>query len=483
MTILGLAWRSLKQRRLASILTAVSIALGVALTIAVVALRDGAESSYRDTARGYDCILGPTHGSTLDIVLNTMFHVGDMGGTIPWDSYEEAKADEMVKYAVPYAVGDMLRGHHVVGTTSDMFRALMDPDNVPLMESIRGRVFKDGKDFEAVIGGLAAANTGLTLGDKFRVTHGVGMVEHAEEWLVVGVMKPTGTPADRGVFVPIETFYEIEGHQAAGDDVAQRREERAAKRAEREKEHGHAHDGDDHGHAHDGDDHGHAHDGDDCEDPDCEDHGHAHDGDAHGDEHDHAHAEGEECVHGTKEELGLSAVGIRLKSPILRLRYVADVRNDRGPVQAVIPQDQIRELFDVISPIGKLLTWIVALMIVVAGVGTMVSLYNTIAGRRREIAILRAVGARPRHVFSIIVTEALLLCILGGLAGILIGHGTVILIAPYLLDKAGVFLSLGFGTLDVAIAGVLVVLGLVVGLLPAWQGLRTPVAENLHPTE
>ena len=154
MTILGLAWRSLKQRRLASILTAVSIALGVALTIAVVALRDGAESSYRDTARGYDCILGPTHGSTLDIVLNTMFHVGDMGGTIPWDSYEEAKVDEMVKYAVPYAVGDMLRGHHVVGTTSDMFRALMDPDNVPLMESIRGRVFKDGKDFEAVIGGL-----------------------------------------------------------------------------------------------------------------------------------------------------------------------------------------------------------------------------------------------------------------------------------------------------------------------------------------
>ncbi len=461
MTILGLAWRSIKQRKLASILTGVSIALGVALTIAVVALRDGAQNSYHDTARGYDCILGPTHGSTLDIVLNTMFHVGDTGGTIPWDEFEAAKRDEMVKFAVPYAVGDMLRGHHVVGTSTDMFRALMDPEGAALLDSIRGRLFKDGKHFEAVLGSIAAANTGLVNGRRFRVTHGVGLVEHGEEWTVVGVMRPTGTPVDRGVFVPIETFYEVEGHKAGAEDVGKRRKERAQKRAEEEKAHGHAHDGDD--------DHG--------------DHGDEHD---HGDGDEHDHGDGDDHEghkHGTKEELGLSAIGIRLKSPILRLRYVADIRNDRGPVQAVIPQDQIRELFDVISPIGKLLTWIVALMIVVAGVGTMVSLYNTIAGRRREIAILRAVGARPHHVFAIIVSEALLLCLLGGLFGILLGHGTVILVAPYLLEKAGVFVGGGFGSLDAWILGVLAVLGLLVGLLPAWQGLRTPVAANLHPTE
>ena len=449
MTVLGLAWRSLKQRKLASILTGVSIA--------VVALRDGAESSYHNTARGYDCILGPTHGSTLNIVLNTMFHVGDTGGTIPWASFEEAQRDEMVKYAVPYAVGDMLRGHHVVGTSSDMFRALEDGERVSLLDRIRGRVFKDGKFFEAVVGSMAAADTGLGLGSRFRVTHGVGLVEHGEEWTVVGVMKPTGTPADRGVYVPIETFYEVAGHKAGADDVAKRRTERAAKRDA--KQDGHAHD--------EGDDHAH-------EEPADHPQG-AEDG------HDH---EGEDAhEHGTKEELGLSAVGIRLKSPILRLRYVADIRNDRGPVQAVMPQDQIRELFDVISPIGKLLTWIVAMMVIVAGVGTMVSLYNTIAGRRREIAILRAVGARPHHVFAIIVSEALLLCLLGGLVGLLVGHGALILIAPYLLEKAGVFLGAQFGPLDALILGVLAVLGLLIGLLPAWQGLRTPVAENLHPTE
>ncbi len=470
MTVLGLAWRSLKQRKLASILTGVSIALGVALTIAVIALRDGAESSYRQTARGYDCILGPTHGSTLDIVLNTMFHVGDIGGTIPWEEYEAAKRDPMVKYAVPYAVGDMFRGFKVIGTSTDMFRALEDGGGTKLLDHIRGRPFKDGKHFEAVFGSMAAANTGVGIGTRFRVTHGVGVVEHGEQWEIVGIMKPTGTPADRGIYIAIDTFYEVGDHKQAGEQVGKRRDERkkerddAKQKADAAKAPAKKDDG--HGHAHD--------DGDDGDDHE----GHAHD--------DHAHEEGDDHEghkHGTKEELGLSAVGVRLKSPVLRLRYVADVRNARGPVQAVLPQDKIRELFDIISPIGKLLTWIVALMIIVAGVGTMVSLYNTIQGRRREIAILRAVGARPRHVFAIIVSEALLLCVLGGVAGMLLGHGTIILIAPFLLEKAGVFIGSGFGTIDLVILGVLVVLGVLIGLLPAWQGLRTPVASNLHPTE
>ena len=469
MSILGIAWRSLKQRRLSSILTAVSIALGVALTIAIMALRDGSERSYHDTARGYDVILGPTHGSPLQIVLNTMFHVGDAGGTIPWQSFEDAKIDPKVKYAVPYAVGDMYRGHHVVGTSTDFFKALMDGGMRPLGEDVRGRLFRDAREgetgedlpWQAVVGSMCAAKTGLVRGSEFGVTHGTGGPAHGERWQVVGILRPTGTPADRAIFIPIETFYAIGDHEDGAkyqekakkerkEEMDKAREEAAKKKAE-EAGHGHSHGG----HSH-GDSHGHS------EGDDGEDHGHA---------------------HGTKEELGLSAVGIRLKSPILRLRYRADIRNERGPVQAVVPQDQIRELFDIISPIGRLLTWIVVMMIIVAGIGTMVSLYNTIQGRRREIAILRAVGARPFDVFRIIVSEALLLCMIGGIGGLLLGHATVILIAPYLLTEAGVFLDAGFSTLDAWIMLVLACFGVLIGLLPAIQGLRTPVAENLHPTE
>lgn len=460
MSVLGLAWRSLKQRRLSSVLTGVSIALGVALTIAIMALREGAERSYHDTARGYDVILGPTHGSPLQIVLNTMFHVGDTGGTLPWSAYEEAKVDPQVRWAVPYAVGDMYRGHHVVGTSTAMFEALMDADEVPLGVDVRGRIFRDAAEgeakedlpWQAVVGSMAAAKTGLVRGSEFGVVHGTGGPAHNERWTVVGILRPTGTPADRAIFIPIDTFYAVGDHEKGAAYQRDRKEERKKELEGARKK----------------DQHGHAHD----DDPDKQD-------DDHGehDDEEHGHA------HGTKEELGLSAVGIRLKSPILRLRYRADIRSARGPVQAVVPQDQIRELFDIISPIGALLTWIVWMMILVAGIGTMVSLYNTIAGRRREIAILRAVGARPFHVFMIIVSESQLLCILGGIAGILLGHATVILIAPYLLTEAGVFISAGFGMLDVIILVVLAIFGILVGVLPALQGLRTPVAENLYPTE
>jgi len=441
MSVLRLAWRSVRQRPLSSILTAISVALGVALTLAIMALRDSARSSYLETARGYDVILGPTHGSPLQIVLNTMFHVGDAGGTIPWEAYEEAKQDVRVKYAVPYAVGDMFLGHHVVGTATDFFKALQDGQGTPFGEGLRGKQFRDGHHFEAVAGATAAASTGLRIGSTFRVTHGMSYDQHAEVWKVVGIMRPTGTPADRAIFIPIETFYEVGGHKAGAESKKKRREER--EKAKQKDEHdGHEHDADEH----EGDDH-----------------------------------EGHE--HGTKEELGLSAVGLRLKSPIMRLSYVADKRDQRGSVQAVMPSDQIRDLFKIVGAVDGVFRIIAWLIVVVAAVGILVSLYNTIQGRRREIAILRALGARARHILAVIVLEALLLCLLGGLLGVIVGHAGVLLAAPYLLQEYGAMVTTGIGVIDLQILGILAVIGLVVGLVPAWNGLRTPVAENLHPSD
>ena len=115
----------------------------------------------------------------------------------------------------------------------------------------------------------------------------------------------------------------------------------------------------------------------------------------------------------------------------------------------------------------------------------LAALYNSMHGRRREIALLRALGARRGHVFGVVVLEAVLICLLGGAAGIVLGHLGVAGAAPYLLDEVGV--RLGLGTADVALwgrlAGGLVVLGLLAGLLPAWRAYRTPVARNLHPTD
>ena len=168
---------------------------------------------------------------------------------------------------------------------------------------------------------------------------------------------------------------------------------------------------------------------------------------------------------------------------MLRLGYVADVRDQRGATQAVLPSDQIRDLFSIVGAVDGIFRVISWLIVVVAAIGILVSLYNTIQGRRREIAILRALGARARHVFAVIVLEALLLCLLGGILGLILGHAGVLVAAPFLLQEYGAMVSTSIGILDVQILAILALIGLAVGILPAWQGLRTPVAENLHPTD
>ena len=154
-------------------------------------------------------------------------------------------------------------------------------------------------------------------------------------------------------------------------------------------------------------------------------------------------------------------------------------------MRAALPTREISRLFDTVQSADFLLRLIVVLVFVVAGLSILAALYNTIQGRRREIAVLRALGARPGHVFSVVVIEAVLICLLGGGLGLALGHGGVAVAAPILLDMFGI--RIGAGPVDVLlyvwILGGLAVLGVLAGLLPAWRALRTPVAENLSPVD
>ncbi len=434
MTVFGLAWRGVRQRPLTSSLTAVSVALGVALAVAVLSLRTSVRDSYTDVARGYDAILGPTHGSPLQIVLNTMFHVGDAGGTVPWEIYEEARKHPHVATAVPYAVGDSFMGHHVIGTSSDLFRVLADRTGVPLESGMSGSVFRDGDHFEAVIGSLVLSDTPLRLGTRFRVTHGLeaSYEEHAEEWTVVGVLRPTGTPADRGIFIPLDTFYEVGGHKRGAEQRRKANDEDPPP-GEAEEEPGAGHE--------------------------------------HGAEH------GQESA---QRLLGLSAIGIRLKAPILRLRFLDEYRSQRKAAQCVIPHDQVQKLLAVVGDVDRYFEGIAWLVILVAGLGIIVSLTQAILARRREIAILRSLGARPWHVFAVTLIEAECLVLLGGVLGLLLGHMGLTLLAPTILERFGAQVDAAPSLADLRILGALGLFALVVGLLPAWRALRTPVARNLQ---
>lgn len=417
MSLLHLAWIGVRRRALASALTALYVGLGAALALLVTAVQRSTERSFHDVAQGYDLLLVPPGGSGLTGVLSAMYFVDRPAGTLPWEAYEAARRDGRVRTAVPYALGDSYRGHRVVGTTAEHFQVLMDATKRPIGDGVAGRLFTPDA-FEVVVGSLAAQDGALALGAEIRIAHGIEQAvhEHAERWKVVGVLRPTGTPQDRAVFVPIGAFYRIEGHEHTAEEHA----------AEEHEEPGGAHAG----------------------------------------------------------EGPLSAVGLRLTSPLQRLPTYMDWRRDGHGAQAVMPFDEVRRLLDdVVGPIQAAFRWTSLLVLVVGALGILVSLYQSLHGRRREIAVLRALGARPRHVFVVILLEATLLCLLGGLLGLLLGHGALAVLAPRALAEYGVRFEAEPGLADLLLLALLAGLGALAGLLPAWRGLRTPVAENLSPLD
>lgn len=424
MSLLALAWKSLKQRRLASSLTVFSIALGVALAIAVISLRASARKSYTAVAQGYDLLLGPTHGSSLQNVLNTMFQIGDPSGTIPWEVYEQVQEDPRVAVAVPYALGDYFRQFPVAGTSKDLFTVLTDTRGRPVGDELSGRVFREGA-WEAVFGSVAAQSTGIRIGDGFQASHGgPGGEEHGEVWEVVGILRPTGTPTDRAIYIPLKTFYAVEGHREEADNIRKARGN---------------------------DDHGHSHS-----------HG-------SGDEDHHVH--------------GLTAIGLKLKTYLHRFEVQREFMRDRSDAQASIPVDEVGELMSLVGRVDGVFELIAWLVVFVAGIGILVSLYSTIHGRRREIAILRALGAKQRDIFGVVLLESMLLTLTGGVLGLALGHAGVAAAAPHLLETYGVLADPTPSLMDLQVLGIVLVLGFLTGLLPAWRALRTPVARHLYPTD
>ena len=425
MNVASLAWKGVRQRALSSTLTAVSVALGVALVAMVFQLRGVSRRAFDDAARGYDVVLGGVHTSPLTTVLSTVFLADSPTDRIPVEAYDAVKMDGRVRYAVPYAVGDVYKGYRVVGTTPDFFDAIETAQGEPLRARVSGRVFGKGAEFEAVAGAFAASRTGLALGSVFRVTHGLEKSpeahEHKEEWTVVGVLAPTGTPIDRAIFITLGSFFHIAEHAK-----------------------------------HD------APGGDGMEEPPA-----MHDGDGD-DDHDEA-------------VWAVSSIVVRLKSPALRLQFMEDMKK-RPDLQPALPAREITKLFEIVEDVDSFFRVVAWLVLVVSGIAILVGLYNTIQGRRREIAILRALGARPGHVFAVVTLEAVLLCLAGGALGLLLGHAGVAAAGPMLLEKVGIRVSPELGVLDVWIAAGLVVMGLVTGFLPALRALRVPVAQNLQPT-
>jgi putative ABC transport system permease protein len=447
MRISTMVMRNLKRRRLASILTGMSVALGVGLFATVGALREASEQGFSRSASVCDMLVG-AKGSGLQLTLNALYHMGQSQGNVPYALYEEVSGTPGVLWSVPLAVGDSYRGRRIVGVTSNLFDdvRLGGVDSTERLEFTDGTPFtytradfaalkvelgqadadevpglehdpheSDGRHdhdahlaslFQAVVGADVAQDSGLRVGARFLPAHGVegvGGGGHEEaETVVVGVLAPTGTPLDRAILIPIGAYYVIKGHEATADMVAG----------------------------------------------------------------------------GARDPRGLSAVMLGTKAGFYRTRIYRAL-NDRLDAQAVYPSQEVRKLFAIIGQGDLVLRLITALIVVVALVGVMVAIYNTMGARRREFAILRALGARRRTILGLVTGESALLAMSGGLLGLGLAGVLLYAVTDQVHAATGVRIHVAPGMAELELLAAVTLAGAVAGLLPALSAYRTEAAHYL----
>jgi putative ABC transport system permease protein len=454
MNLFQIAFKSIKQRTVASSLTALSVALGVALMITILIANTMLTSTFSQSGIGYDLVVGPK-GSDLDLVLNAIYRIKPPIENLPWRFLNDLKKDPNIELAVPLALGDKTEQGRfpILGTTVDYFK----------LEYGQNRKFRvdgewPGQMWQSVIGSRVAQTNGWKIGTKFQMVHGgADGVTHDEQFEVVGILERTGTPNDRTVFVNINGFFAINGHEKPLDEAIAREAEFMIQTLEQIREF-------------------HAKDIAALAQHEAEMKTKTKDEQ----EHDHF-----PLIDLQKE---VTSILLRMKSEpgkeILASTRALKFSNDLKEgfkAQAVNPVVPLRDLLDnMIGNVQKLLLILTGLVIIVSGISIFVSIYNSMSERKREIAIMRALGASRISVFSIILFETLILCVGGGLLGILLGHGLIIVGAPVIEQSTGLVLNtFAFEFYELYIIPGMIGLAILVGLLPAIFAYRTDVATNL----
>lgn len=459
MNLLTIAFKSIRQRWLASSLTGLSVALGVSLMVAVLILNGVVADMFRETGSGYDLVVGPK-GSDTQLILSAIYRIERPIENLPWRFYQEIQEHPLVEKAIPVNLGDTseVGNFPIVGTTPEYFLTEYIPDRE---FRVRGEGLNE--KWDAVIGAQVARVNNWDVGTEFRLIHS-GQAEqlHEEKFTVRGVLEATGTPNDRTVFVHIDGFFLLDEHAKPVDEAIQREADfygetaeeviaRYREEIERIREH-------------------------EQEDTDGDDHHHR--------RHEHGpisdlQKEVTSILLVMKESRNPRLAGLgrpghaAALATELRKGYRAQAAN---PVQVMS-----RLMTNLVGNVRLAFLYLTGLIIAVSGIGIFVSIYNSMSERKREIAIMRALGARRQTVFSIVLLESLLLCVLGGLAGLLLGHGLVFVAAPIIEARSGLLIDpLAFTVEEFIVIPILIVMATVIGLLPGVSAYRTDVAEALH---
>jgi putative ABC transport system permease protein len=417
MIFLNLAIKSLKNRAFATTLTVISIALSVGLLLSVERAHRAAQEGFTQTISKTDLIVGP-RGGPLQLVLYTVFNMGNPTNNISYEAYQDLQKHPAIDWTIPYSLGDSHRGFRVVGTTNDFFKHYhFRGDQKVELQS--GHELQELWD--VVVGAEVARKLNYRVGDAVVVAHGVtkgeGVVKHDRRpFRIAGVLKSTGTPLDRSVYISLEGMEALHLDWQDGVVPSAGKETPAA---EIKKENIKIHD--------------------------------------------------------------ITAFFVGAKSRIETLKLQREINEyKQEPLLAVIPGATLSELWQGLSYVENVLRMISWMVLAVGFMGMLIALTTTLNERRREMAILRAVGASPSQIVGLMVFESAVLTVVGVVSGTILSFVLAFGLKPWLENEFGLYLE------GPAITGqelmyifAAIIVGILIGLIPALRAQKQALKDGL----
>lgn len=354
----------------------------------------------------------------VQLLLYSVFRIGDPTNNLSWQSLQDIAASPKVAWIVPISLGDSHRGFRVMGTTAAFFQHYRYARDRALTFAA-GAPFSDV--YDAVLGSQVAAALGYGIGNSIVVAHGVSevsFVRHKNK-----PFRVVGILAPTGTPVDRTVLVSLEAIEAIHIDWRE---------------------------------------------------GAPIPGLA-------VSAEQARKMDLTPKAVTAALVGLKSKVATFQVqRFVNDYPDE--PLTAILPGVALSQLWGLVGVAEGALEVVSAFVVVVGLFGMLTALLTSLNERRREMAILRSVGARPGHVFALIMGEAGSLTLIGVGLGLGLLYLLLALARPLVEARFGIYLTIGtLSAYEWMLLGAVVLAGWTIGAIPAYRAYRLSLTDGLSP--
>lgn len=441
--LIGLAVQSAWNRRASLGLCLVAIALSVMMLLAVERMRHQVRTGFERSVSGADLIVG-ARGSPLQLLLHSVFHLGELTHTMSWQSVRALQAHPAVAWVIPLALGDSHRGHPVLATNADYFAHFRYGDGKALRFAV-GRAFASDASgvFEAVLGAAVARRLGYAPGDSLALNHGhpahthdaddehahehnqhdadesrLAAAAHADKpFTVVGVLAATGTPVDETVHIGLAGMQAIHLDWQGGAPIPGLK----------------------------------------------------------------IPAELVRKFDLTPKTVSAALVGLHARSGVFAVqRWVNEYRDEA--LMGILPGVTLTDLWRLLAHAERALTAIAGLVVIIGLAGLVAVVLAGLNERRRELAILRSVGASPRDILALLAVEGVGLTVAGTVSGLAALTLLSMLVGPWVETRLGLEVVTRLPhAREWQLMATVIVVGTFASLIPAWRACRLSLADGLTP--